>query len=124
MQASLACSGAQVSCISFAHPRPDALLQLSRATPDHQARSLAAGSLRCSLGGAAEGFLGHTPRRWQVLGELQDRLAPFSSAVAYALIEEELGQPVGAVFESLSPEPVAAASLGQARRRTDADVAG
>ena len=55
------------------------------------------------------------PRRSQVLGELQDRLAPFSSAVAYALIEEELGQPVSTVFEYLSPEPVAAASLGQAR---------
>lgn len=51
----------------------------------------------------------------QVLGELQDRLAPFSSAVAYALIEQELGAPVGAVFSALSPEPVAAASLGQAR---------
>ncbi len=51
----------------------------------------------------------------QVLGELQDRLAPFSSAVAYALIEQELGQPVGAVFSALSPEPVAAASLGQVR---------
>ncbi len=50
-----------------------------------------------------------------MLGELQDRLAPFSSAVAYALIEQELGQPVGAVFSVLSPEPVAAASLGQAR---------
>ena len=57
------------------------------------------------------------PRLAQVLGELQDRLAPFSSAVAYALIEEELGQPVSAVFEYLSPEPVAAASLGQARCR-------
>ena len=54
------------------------------------------------------------PGRWQVLGELQDRLAPFSSAVAYALIEEELGQPIGAVFSVLTPEPVAAASLGQA----------
>ena len=60
------------------------------------------------------------PQRAQVLGELQDRLAPFSSAVAYALIEEELGQPVSAVFEYLSPEPVAAASLGQARCKRDA----
>ena len=55
-----------------------------------------------------------------MLGELQDRLAPFSSAVAYALIEEELGQPVDAVFEQLSPEPVAAASLGQARCEPEA----
>ena len=29
------------------------------------------------------------------------------------LIEEELGQPVEAIFSELSPEPVAAASLGQ-----------
>lgn len=33
-----------------------------------------------------------------------------------AVIAEELGQPVGSVFRDISPEPVAAASLGQVRR--------
>ena len=33
------------------------------------------------------------------------------------MIEEELGQPVGAVFSEITPEPVAAASLGQVGAR-------
>lgn len=85
--------------------------------PVEVALRLALASLRRRL------LKGHLPWRSQVLGELQDRLAPFSSAVAYALIEEELGQPVSAVFEHLSHEPVAAASLGQARCKTDAACA-
>ena len=55
------------------------------------------------------------PVHAQVLAELQDRLQSFPSAIAMQLIEEELGQPVGAIYAQLSPEPVAAASLGQAR---------
>jgi predicted unusual protein kinase regulating ubiquinone biosynthesis (AarF/ABC1/UbiB family) len=51
----------------------------------------------------------------QTLAELQDRLQSFPSSIAMQLIQEELGQPVGAVYSQLSPEPVAAASLGQAR---------
>ena len=49
----------------------------------------------------------------QTLAELQDRLQSFPSPIAMQLIEEELGQPVAAVYTELSPEPVAAASLGQ-----------
>lgn len=44
---------------------------------------------------------------------LQDQLPPFPNAVAYQFIEEELGQPPAQIFAELSPEPVAAASLGQ-----------
>ncbi|MEO0309588.1 MAG: AarF/ABC1/UbiB kinase family protein [Gloeomargarita sp. DG02_3_bins_56] len=44
---------------------------------------------------------------------LQDQLPPFPNAVAYRFIEEELGQEPEQIFAELSPEPVAAASLGQ-----------
>jgi len=47
------------------------------------------------------------------LTKLQDQLPPFPNAVALQIIEAELGQPVSAVYRSISAEPVAAASLGQ-----------
>jgi predicted unusual protein kinase regulating ubiquinone biosynthesis (AarF/ABC1/UbiB family) len=47
---------------------------------------------------------------------LQDQLPPFPNKVAFALIEKELGQPVSELYRSISPEPVAAASLGQVYR--------
>lgn len=47
------------------------------------------------------------------LQKLQDRLPPFPNDIAFNLIEEELGQPVEEVFESIDPTPVAAASIGQ-----------
>lgn len=47
------------------------------------------------------------------LSLLQDRIAPFSTAVAFDIIERELGLPLDALFSEISPEPVAAASLGQ-----------
>jgi predicted unusual protein kinase regulating ubiquinone biosynthesis (AarF/ABC1/UbiB family) len=45
--------------------------------------------------------------------KLQDRLPPFDNAIAFAIIERELGAPVEKVYQQISPEPVAAASLGQ-----------
>ncbi|GAQ84791.1 Protein kinase superfamily protein [Klebsormidium nitens] len=48
-----------------------------------------------------------------VLAELQDRLPPFSSSAAMAVIERELGRPLADLFAELSDEPVAAASFGQ-----------
>ncbi|CAL5070321.1 unnamed protein product [Urochloa decumbens] len=47
------------------------------------------------------------------LSLLQDRIAPFSTEVAFNIIEKELGLPLDMVFSEISPEPVAAASLGQ-----------
>lgn len=47
------------------------------------------------------------------LQKLQDRLPPFPNDVAFQLIEKELGKPVDEIFESIDPNPVAAASIGQ-----------
>ncbi|GAQ81957.1 Putative protein kinase superfamily protein [Klebsormidium nitens] len=47
------------------------------------------------------------------LQTLQDRVPPFSDEAARKLIEEGLGYPAETLFSELSPEPVAAASLGQ-----------
>lgn len=52
----------------------------------------------------------------QSLSVLQDRLPCFPTPVAMAVIEEELGRPISELFSELSPEPVAAASLGQVRK--------
>ncbi|KAL7085598.1 hypothetical protein ACP275_14G290400 [Erythranthe tilingii] len=59
------------------------------------------------------------------LSLLQDRIAPFSTKVAFDTIEQELGLPIDAIFSEISPEPVAAASLGQvykARLRSNGKV--
>ncbi|NEP17732.1 MAG: AarF/ABC1/UbiB kinase family protein [Leptolyngbya sp. SIO4C1] len=47
------------------------------------------------------------------LVKLQDQLPPFPNEIAFRFIEEELGQPPEAIYDDLSPTPVAAASLGQ-----------
>lgn len=52
----------------------------------------------------------------EALSKLQDRLPSFPTPVAHAVIEEELGVSVDSIFSYLSPEPVAAASLGQVYR--------
>lgn len=46
---------------------------------------------------------------------LQDKLPPFATDVAKALIEAELGSPVAALFDDFS-EPVAAASIAQVHK--------
>lgn len=40
------------------------------------------------------------------------------SQIAFSIIEEELGQPLEAVFSRISSETIAAASLGQVYRAT------
>jgi predicted unusual protein kinase regulating ubiquinone biosynthesis (AarF/ABC1/UbiB family) len=50
------------------------------------------------------------------LVKLQDQLPPFDSAIAYGIIERELGRSVKEMYSELSPTPVAAASLGQVYR--------
>jgi predicted unusual protein kinase regulating ubiquinone biosynthesis (AarF/ABC1/UbiB family) len=44
---------------------------------------------------------------------LQDQLPPFPNEVAFQFIEEELGDRPDKIYAELSPDPVAAASLGQ-----------
>lgn len=43
----------------------------------------------------------------------QDQIPPFSTRVAIKLIETQLGLPISQIFADISPEPIAAASLGQ-----------
>lgn len=47
------------------------------------------------------------------LQKLCDKVPSFDSGVAIRLIEDELGRPWQEVYAELTPEPIAAASLGQ-----------
>ena len=48
--------------------------------------------------------------------KLQDQLPPFNNAIAFGIIETELERSIAEVFSEISPDPVAAASLGQVYR--------
>lgn len=52
------------------------------------------------------------------LCKLQDDVPAFPSDQAFAIMENELGVPLTEVFSEISPEPIAAASLGQVYRAT------
>lgn len=54
-----------------------------------------------------------SPRAMVELQRLCDKVPSFDSKLAFATIEKELGRPVDEVFSEITPEPVAAASLGQ-----------
>jgi ubiquinone biosynthesis protein len=47
------------------------------------------------------------------LGKLRDRLPPFAFSAVKSSLESEFGQPLTTIFQSFSPEPVAAASIAQ-----------
>ena len=54
-----------------------------------------------------------SPTYLDELTKLQDQLPPFPNKVAYHFIEEELGFPPKEIYTELTPNPIAAASLGQ-----------
>lgn len=53
------------------------------------------------------------PEYLEELSELQDALPTFPDTEAFACIEKELGLTLDSIFSSISPSPIAAASLGQ-----------
>mmetsp|Transcript_7434 Transcript_7434/g.18296 ORF Transcript_7434/g.18296 Transcript_7434/m.18296 type:complete len:840 (+) Transcript_7434:367-2886(+) len=54
-----------------------------------------------------------SPRSMVELQKLCDKVPSYPSTIAFATIEKELGKPVAELFSEITPEPVAAASLGQ-----------
>ncbi|MDF5720616.1 MAG: AarF/ABC1/UbiB kinase family protein [Rhizonema sp. PD37] len=66
------------------------------------------------------------PAYLEELTKLQDKLPPFPNEIAYQFIEEELGATPGEIYLEISPDPIAAASLGQVYKgklKTGEDVA-
>jgi predicted unusual protein kinase regulating ubiquinone biosynthesis (AarF/ABC1/UbiB family) len=58
--------------------------------------------------------------------KLQDQLPPFPTAIAFRIIEAELDRSIDEIFSTISPQPIAAASLGQvyqAKLHSGEDVA-
>jgi predicted unusual protein kinase regulating ubiquinone biosynthesis (AarF/ABC1/UbiB family) len=58
--------------------------------------------------------------------KLQDQLPPFPTDIAFQIIEAQLRRPIEDLYREISPEPIAAASLGQvykARLYTGEEVA-
>ena len=53
------------------------------------------------------------PLYLEELAKLQDQLPSFDNKIAFGFIEEELGNPPEEIYAKLSPDPIAAASLGQ-----------
>ncbi len=48
--------------------------------------------------------------------KLQDQLPPFDRVTAFAILETDLNRPHDSIYKQISPQPVAAASLGQVYR--------
>lgn len=58
------------------------------------------------------------------LALLQDRVPPFATSEAIAIIEKAFGRPLGAIFTSFEREPVASASIAQVHFATLTDREG
>jgi len=59
------------------------------------------------------------PPDWTAeFASLRDRVPPFPSATARAIVEEDLGRPLSSAFASFEDEPLAAASIGQVHGAT------
>lgn len=59
-----------------------------------------------------------SPRSMVELQKLCDKVPSYDSKIAFATIEQELGKRVDELFSEITPEPVAAASLGQVYKAT------
>jgi aarF domain-containing kinase len=100
---------------------------LGRMTPDLEVRR--AGELRDIITSLGPFFikLGQalsirpdvlSPRSMVELQKLCDKVPSYESKIAFATIEQELGKSVAELFSDITPEPVAAASLGQVYKAT------
>jgi aarF domain-containing kinase len=63
-----------------------------------------------------------SPRSMVELQKLCDKVPSYDSKIAFAMLESELGKSVDELFTQISPEPVAAASLGQVYQATLRDT--
>lgn len=52
------------------------------------------------------------------LTKLQDQLPPFDNRIAFRILESDLGRSIDEVYREFSPNPIAAASLGQVYKAT------
>jgi len=59
-----------------------------------------------------------SPRSMVELQKLCDKVPSYDTKIAFATIERELGKTVDELFSEITPEPVAAASLGQVYKAT------
>ena len=105
----------------------DALLKRSENNPDLEVER--AGQLRDIITSLGPFFikLGQalsirpdvlSPRSMVELQKLCDKVPSFPSDIAFETIRDELGKPVDELFSEITPEPVAAASLGQVYKAT------
>ena len=65
-----------------------------------------------------------SPRSMVELQKLCDKVPSYDSKIAFAMFEREMGKSVYEIFTEITPEPVAAASLGQVYKATLRDGSG